>query len=334
MKVFSLSLALTAGLFAQSAVPSAQTQPGTPASTGGASSAGAPGPATPATALGTPPKPVTPDTVVAKVGDKSYTAAEMDKLLADLPPNLQMMIARKPEMLSQMFLFRSLAQQAEFQNLDKQPQVRQQLEAQRMQVLAQAEVNQYRNSIHIPEADQKTWYQNNLKLYQIAKVKAIKISFTPATTPAATAAKPPSLDPKSATAGRTEAEAQAKIDDLRKQIVAGADFSKLAAANSDDKASAEKGGDYGEVTPTSGSVKEREAVFSLKPGEVSEVVKEPGALYLFKLVETSTEPFEKVQSQILQQMQQGEFTAWIKGIEARNKVTVENPGWFATRNAH
>ena len=328
MKVFSLSLALTAGLFAQNATPT-QTQPGTPATSGGASSPGKP--MTPATSLGTPPAPVTPDTVVAKVGDKTYTAAEMDKLLSDLPANLQAMIARQPQMLSQMFMIRSLAQQAEFQNLDKEPEVKQTLEAQRMQTLAQAEVNRYRNSIQISDADQKAYYEQNRDQFRVAKVQAIKISFTPATT--VSAARIPTLDPKP---GRTEAEAQAKIEDLRKQIAAGADFSKLATENSDDKASGAKGGDYGEITPTSGSEKERIAVFNpkMKPGDVSEPVKEPNAFYLFKLVEINTEPFDKVEGRILQQMRQGDFAAWIKGIEARNKVTIENPGWFTTRNAH
>jgi hypothetical protein len=62
-------------------------------------------------------------------------------------------------------------------------------------------------------------------------------------------------------------------------------------------------------------------------------VQEPGAFYLFKVEEMRVEPFEKEQARILQQIQQGDFTAWIKGIEAHSKVVIENPGWFTTRNA-
>lgn len=326
MKVFSLCVLLTAGLFAQSTPPAATAPPTMAPAT---QSAAAP---TPATSLGTPPAPVKPDTVVAKVGDKSYTAAEMDKLLDELPANIQAMVARQPQLLNQFFLMRSLAQQAEFQNLDKEPTVRQALEAQRIQLLAQAEVNNYRNSIKISSADQKTWYEQNQNQYRVAKVKAIKIAF--ASAPAPAASKAPSLDPKAAAPVRTEAEAQAKIEDLRKQVLAGADFSKLASEQSDDKTSAAKGGDYGDVSMTTGSAKEREAVFKLKPGEVSEPVKEPGAFYLFRVESMTVEPFEKVEGTILDEMKKGDFQAWIKGIEARNKVTVENPGWFATRNAH
>ena len=274
-------------------------------------------------------KPVTPNTVVAKVGGKDYTAADLDKLLADLPPQVQSAIARQPQQfLTQMFLIRSLAQQAEFENLDKDPRWRQQFEMQRMQLLAQAEVTKHRESIRVTDADMRAWYEQNKDEYRVAKVKAIYISFVPP--PAAGAAQKPEAK---APEGRTEEQAKAKIEELRRQIEAGADFSKVARENSDDKATAEKGGDYGEVTPASSSEKIRIAVFKLKPGEVSEPVKESRGYYLFKMEDLSYQPYDKVETQIQQQIQQGEFQSWIRSIEARNKVTVENPTYFATRNA-
>ena len=69
----------------------------------------------------------------------------------------------------------------------------------------------------------------------------------------------------------TEAEAKAKIDDLKKQIEAGADFGKLAKENSDDKDSAAKDGDFGLIkknSPYPEAIKK--TVFELKPGQVSE----------------------------------------------------------------
>ena len=47
----------------------------------------------------------------------------------------------------------------------------------------------------------------------------------------------------------TDAQAQAKLEDLRKQILAGADFAKLAKQYSEDPGSASKGGDLGWVDP-------------------------------------------------------------------------------------
>ncbi len=322
MKALFLSVAIAAALAGQNATTDRPT-PGSTATSPGASGPMAPtlgAPAIPAT----PAAPVSPDAVVAKVGGKAYTAAEMDKMLQDLPPQIQAAIARQPQLLNNMFLVRSLAQQAEFENLDKNPQVRQQLEYQRLNTLAQAEVNNFRNSMKIDATKEKTWYEQNKDQYRVAKVKAIFISFG--------APKIPPPDAKAPAAGRTEEQAKTKIEDLRKQIDGGADFSKLATEQSDDKASAAKGGDYGEITMSTGSEKAKIAVFKLKPGEVSEPVREPGGFYLFKLEDISFQPFEKVQGLIRTQLQQSDFQAWLKGIEARNKVTIENPGWFAARN--
>ncbi|HZU25399.1 MAG TPA: peptidylprolyl isomerase [Bryobacteraceae bacterium] len=327
MKVLSLSFLMVTGLFAQATAPPAtrpapgtmQTSPGTAAP--GAEQKPTTGPTT----------PVSPDTVVAKVGGKDYTAAEIDKMLSDFPPQVQQAIARQPQLLSNFFMFRTLAQQAEFQNLDKEPRYRQELAYQRMTVLAQAEINHYRESIQIKPEDEKAYYEQNKNQYRTATVKAIYVKFTPAPKGPAAAATPAT---PAAADSRTEAEAKAKIDDLRKQILAGADFAKLATEQSDDKISAAKGGDYGEVSMTGNyPQKVKEAIFKLKAGEVSEPVQETGGFYLFKVVDMTVQPFEKVSGQVLQQMQQGDFQAWIAGLQARNKVTIENPGWFAVRNA-
>src|SRR5581483_9593470 len=185
MKVFSLSLLISAALCAQTA-----PAPATPAT---------PSPAPQAAtqqkipSLMGPSTPITPETVVAKIGEKSYTAAEMDQLLNDLPPQYQSMIAKQPQLLSNMFITRALAQQAEFQNLDKEPRWRQQLDFQRMNMLAQAEVAKHRESLQIKDADLKNWYEQNKDQYRVAKVKAIYISFSPP--PPAPAAGAPATPP-------------------------------------------------------------------------------------------------------------------------------------------
>lgn len=320
MKVFFLSFVIAAGLLAQTA-PATHPVPGTTATS-------TPTPPGASSAAPTLQAPASPETVVAKVGGKEYTAAEVDKMLQELPAQLQVAVSRNPQLLTQVFMIRSLSQQAESQALDKDPRYKQQLEYGRMNLLAQAELNHYRESIQITPEKQQEYYNNNKEQYQTATVKAIFVSFS---APAKTAGTPA---PPSSTTTRTKEEAKAKIEDLRKQILAGADFAKLATEQSDDKTSAAKGGDYGDIT-RAGPYPEKVkiAVFRLKSGEVSEPVEEPNGYYLFKLVQLTQQPFDKVQNQILQTMQQAEFQSWIKGVEARNKVTIENPGWFTSRNA-
>ena len=61
-------------------------------------------PGTPAPPVQAPPPeapppaaPVTPDTVVAEVGDKKLTAAEVDHLFAGLPPQIQQRARMQPD---------------------------------------------------------------------------------------------------------------------------------------------------------------------------------------------------------------------------------------------
>lgn len=102
-----------------------------------------------------------------------------------------------------------------------------------------------------------------------------------------------------------EDKARKKAEDLRAQIEAGGDFAKLAQEFSQDSATAPKGGDLG-FFEEGQMVKEfEEAVFSLKPGELSPLVRTPRGFHLIKaeaVEEEKTEPLEKVQGQLLEEL--------------------------------
>lgn len=65
-------------------------------------------------------------------------------------------------------------------------------------------------------------------------------------------------------------QAKAKLDELRKQIVGGTDFAKLAQQNSEDPGSASQGGDLGWVDPGAMVPEFEEQMDKLQPGEISE----------------------------------------------------------------
>ncbi len=163
-------------------------------------------PGTPTVA--TPPPPVAPDTVVAEVNGKKYTAADLDKLISMLPAQYQPMARSQPQMLTQVFLMQRLAQDAEKAGLDQKEPLKDQLEMSRIQVLSTAELSEVNNSMKITEADQRKYFDDNPDKFKQVKVRVIYVSFNP--TPG-----------KAAPGGKklpTEPEAQAKIEDLEKQI--------------------------------------------------------------------------------------------------------------------
>ncbi len=71
----------------------------------------------------------------------------------------------------------------------------------------------------------------------------------------------------------TDAQAQAKLEELRKEILAGADFAKLAKQYSDDPGSASNGGDLGWVDPGAMVPEFQAQMDKLQVGQISEPFK-------------------------------------------------------------
>lgn len=82
----------------------------------------------------------------------------------------------------------------------------------------------------------------------------------------------------------SEAEAKAKIERLRSEILAGAKFEDVARGNSEDPGSASKGGDLGWVSPSEMVPDFEHAMDKLKVGEISEPVRTPFGWHLIEVL--------------------------------------------------
>lgn len=312
MKSFAIAI-LFGGLLcgqAPQAPQPIQIAPGTPAIKPPVE---APAPAAPAI--------IAPDAVVIEVNGQKFTKAEVDKLISAMPPQLQTGARSQPQVLSQYFFYKKLAEEAEKAGLEKESPYKEALELNRLQVLAQAELTTHQNTVTVSTEDQEKYYKDHPEKYREAKVRAILVTFT--------APGKPAPDGKKSV---TEAEAKAKIDDLRKQIVAGGDFGKVARENSDDSTSAAKDGDFGVIKPSSAFPDPvKAAVFGLKAGELSQPIRQPSGFYLFRLDELNVQPYNEVFGQIAGDIRTERFNEWAKALQNQYKVKVENPAYFTPR---
>ena len=308
MKFSAALLVLSAFLYCQEPV---KVTPGTPAVKAPEQPSAPPAPAT-----------IAPDTVVAEVGGKKVTAAEVDQLISGLPPQYQQSAHVQPQALTQVFMMKHLAEEAEKAGIDKQSPYKEQLEFNRLQILSTAELSSINNNIKISEEDKQKYYKDNSDKFKEVKVKVIYVAFNP--TPG-----------KGATSGKqllTEAEAQQKIMNLRLQVLGGLDFGKVARENSDDQASATKDGDFGAIKGDSSYPEEiKKAVFELKQGEVSPPVRQPNGFYLIRAEEITTQPYDDVQVQINTGVKQERFQEFMRGLQSQYTVKVENPAYFTPR---
>jgi peptidyl-prolyl cis-trans isomerase C len=335
MKILIASLVFCALLCGQAAAPGQPPSAVKPSVTPGAPTVNGPAGAPPASSAATPPAatppaPIAPDTVVAEVNGKKYTAAEIDKIISTLPPQYQGAAKAQPQMLSQVFLMQRLAEDAEKAGLDKRDPFKDQLEITRMQVLSTAELSEINNTMKVTEEEEEKYYKDNPDKFKEVKVRAIHIGFAPVPPKPPGAAKAPEPEAKPAEGKLTEAEAKAKMEDIEKQIKAGADFGKLAREVSDDKESAAKDGDFGTIkqeSPYPPLLKS--AVFALKQGEMTAPLRQPNGFYLLRAEEVSMRPFQEVQAQVVTQTKQEKYQAWLTNIRAQYSVKIENPAYFS-----
>lgn len=125
--------------------------------------------------------------------------------------------------------------------------------------------------------------------------------------------------------------ARKKIDDIHAKIKAGQDFASLARTYSED-ASASKGGDLGYIRTGQVLKPFEDALFSLKPGEVSDVVVTSVGFHIIKASERTPEttiPFEKLKDQLRtalkQEKGQQEANASIAKVREKAKVEIFMP---------
>ena len=258
-------------LLAQTPPPASPVSPSTPV----------PKPTVTTSVMAPPPPPsVPPDRVVITVGDQKITAAQFDQIVMGLAPQYQAAVrgAGRKSFADQLARVLLLAQEGKRRKLDESAGYQTQILFQNANVLAGMTYDQLGKDAKIDEADVRKYYDEHKKDFDQVRARHILIRMQGSPLPV----KPGQKD-------LTEAEAQAKAQDVRKRIVEGhEEFEAVARAESDDNGSGANGGDlgffhHGQMVPPF-----EEAAFAMKPGEISEPVKTQFGYHIIKIESVKT----------------------------------------------
>jgi parvulin-like peptidyl-prolyl isomerase len=185
----------------------------------------------------------------------------------------------------------------------------------RENLVASAELKKIDAGISVSDAEIQKAYAENAKTYE--QVKARHILIAPKGSPAAQAGK-----------DLTDEQAKAKAEDLRKQIVAGANFEELAKKESDDSGSGARGGDLGSFGHGQMVPEFEQAAFSAKVGEVTPVVKTQFGYHIIKVEAHDNTPLEEVRPTIEKNLKQTKLHAALDALKDNAHATFDE-AYFA-----
>lgn len=230
------------------------------------------------------------DPVLAQVGDWKITKSGFQKLMSYYPEAKQYLEGQpqnQETFLRRLVQTHVIAGIARKKGFDKKPEIREQLDLNINNYLATQFLKmEIADKIAVTEEDMSNYYTTHRDEFRTPEqVKASHILLrVDANAPA-----------------DVKGKAKDKAADILKRVKAGEDFAKLASEFSDDPGSKAKGGDLGFFSKGRMVKPFEDAAFTLKPGEVSDVVESQFGYHIIRVTEKKSaveQPYESVKDSV------------------------------------
>ncbi len=260
------------------------------------------------------------DPVVITVGDQTVTKSEFESLLASLPDQVRASAQQGPgkrRLAEQLVDLKVLAQEARKRGVDRNPDTRQMIAFQTDNVLANTLYRDIAGKLKVDEAAERAYFDAHKNEFEHVKASHILVRFKGASAPA----RPGEKD-------LTEEEALAKIQGLRKRLVAGEDFAKLSSTESDDTVAGKNGGSLGSFGRGQMDSAFEKVAFELPVGQISEPVKTKFGYHLIKVEEHTPPKFEDLRASIEQRLKPEMAKKAVDDIRKQTPVSL-NDAYFS-----
>lgn len=257
------------------------------------------------------PADIDPNSIVATVNGRKFTADEVRKMVAGIPAQAQQAFSTDPKQFMQEYAwYVNLQAAAEKQGLADKSPYKEILAFNRMLTLVQAEWNHEYLKVEVTPEQQKKFYDEHSARYREIQAKLIYIPFTGA---------------------GGEADAKATAQKVVQQARGGVEFVKLVKEFSQDTASAGQNGDIGmPIRSTTTQIPEamRNAILVLKAGQVSEPLRHENGYYVFRAESAGVLPYEKVKDEIYKELKDVGFNQWKEKTKSQASVQFDNEVFF------
>ncbi|HYH06391.1 MAG TPA: peptidylprolyl isomerase [Thermoanaerobaculia bacterium] len=259
------------------------------------------------------------DPIIVAAGDVTIRQSEFETALKTLPAEYQQYAAGpgKKQFAEDYLRMKMLAAEGLKGGLDKDPEVVKQLSLMRENLVANAQLQRIEKGIVLTDDDLKKQYDAKKAEYEQVAARHILIAFKGS--PAAQEGKPE----------LTEEQAKAKAEDLRKQLVGGANFEELAKKESDDLGSGARGGELGEFGRGQMVPEFEKAAFEAKVGDITPVVRTQFGYHIIKVEKHDHTPFDQVKPVIERNERQARVQAKLDELKLKANATF-NDAYFAT----
>ena len=236
--------------------------------------------------------------ILGKVADFVFREADMDRLLASQPPEVQKRFQDDPQqkvnLVRDLLIKKTVVAKARKDGFEKKPEIKEQLSYLLDNFLAQEYLAKIVvANVTVSEDDMKKYYEEHEKEFVIPEqIRVRHILF----------------ETTKETAAADRDKAKTKADETLQRLKKGEDFSKVAKEISEDQNSAQKGGELGVITRGKTNSNDFEkAAFQLKQGELSDVVTSNYGLHIIRVderIEKRTARYDEVKDFIQKNLRQ------------------------------
>ena len=256
------------------------------------------------------------DKVVMRVNGEAVTEGEFNAFVQQAPEQMQAFYASpdgRRTLAEQLVKLKSLEQEGRRLGVEADPEAASRIEMARANIIAAYTLQKL-----IPQPNDQTLraeFEKQRKNYDTVQLSHIVIAYLGGTIPPKTGAPP------------TEADAMKKAQGIEAKLRNGADFAQVARAESDDVNSGSEGGRLGEVSPSALPPEVQSAVANLKPQQVSQPVKSPYGIHIFKSGAHTSRGYEQMKATFVAKLQRDAAEATLSRLQKSAKVELD-PKFF------